>query len=311
MFDQYVKKAVDSVTDYLGIPSSDRAQGPLYKDRKDSRLFQYTIHSRRYGQFSNDLPPNLRFNINSKYSNLMPSSINTAITTLSRLSAIGSGIAGTGSTISTHTKFTQAQFWDGTDPINITLPIKLWARTDVNKEVLQPMLRLGMMALPYEGSKGSVFQSFLRAPGPNIYEIAADPTGNGIAKAISSVLTAAKNAAQKAMSAIGQEDAANAIFNANIPGISSSGGQTSGDEIIVQIGNIMKLEHCIITKVDWDVDLKRLLADSGKPMIVNGSVTIKSSTVLTASDYARFLHMGRVSVKDVVDTAKQLVGGSK
>lgn len=270
---------IDSAVDYLGIPVNNAS--PIYQSRSDTDIFKLSVVSSIHGSFSCQLPSSVRVSLSSKFSNLLEGKLGI-ISMMNKFMQANSAI--TGSTISLNTKYTTAMYWEGSAPVSLSIPLELNTRTDVDREVLQPMRILGSMALPRE-KNGS---SLLYAPGPTPIDMKSDDAKRAVSsiqKGIQSLYSDGSGFLAETQNKI--VSWADATYNRFVS--SAVDEESNQDLITIKVGKVLLFKRCIVTKVDWDVDLTRLLASTGKPMRVKGQLDFMTSCAMTADDWKKTL----------------------
>lgn len=262
---------IDSAVDYLGVPVNNAS--PIYQSRNSTDLFKVSVNSSIHGFFSCQVPSNVRLSLSSKFSNLLDGKLGLISTINKGLQATS---ALTGSMVSLNTKYTTAMYWEGSSPVSLTIPIELNARTDVDREILIPMRILSSMALPRE-RPGS---TLLAAPGPSPIDL----TDKKVKKNISKIQKTLKSyhtkkegllaSAQNTLVSWGETAIGQLVKN-------SKDGESNEDRITIKVGKVLLFKRCIVTKVDWDIDMTRLLVSTGKPMKVKGDLTFMTSSIMT------------------------------
>ena len=127
------------------------------------------INSSRHGIVKARVPEQIQMQITSEWDSILGSSGLTSIGVLvSELSKF-----------STRNEFTSALAWAGNTPIELTIPLEFYAESHAEEEVIEPIRKLGRMALP--GSK-SLFNGniiLFSPPGPRLFDL-GDATSDDI-----------------------------------------------------------------------------------------------------------------------------------
>ena len=290
--------AKSTVTDYLGISSSDVIMSPIWTSRNmASDYFFVTVSSSaQRDEVKFRLPEKFELGMKSTFSSLVEGKLGI-VSALNKF--IQTASAFTGSMVSLNTKFTTAQLWEGSSPVSISLPIEFNASNDVYKEVYENIIKLGKMALPREGNKGDWTDIFLRAPGPTPLDLANDKVLKGLTdeKKLQSNIKSVEETSWLS-------DSIKSALKSGINWLASNGkqlqvdSQEAGDNITISIGNILTFKRCIIPEIKWDFDCTRLLNGNGLPLRVTGTMSFRTTTAMTSNDFENALTVNNSSLFD-------------
>lgn len=165
--------------------------------------------------------------------------------------------------VSLLSRFMTRRIWKGTSPIGITITLQFESINNTYNDVVDPVISLMKMALPYEDNDLQVFGAkipLVSPPGPSPFTTGNDNVSND----------------QK-------------LSTGDVDKIANS--LKKGDQISIKIGNFMKFDSVIISEVTPEVS-NRMSVD-GFPISASVSISFETYEIITRETLSSRILMGR------------------
>ena len=140
------------------IPGAYGANKRMLDSANFDLSFLVSITSSQHGQVVSRVPERVSINLQSEWDTVLGGGVSKFFNFALQETA----------GISANTKFSTAQGWQGTAPIEITLPLDFYAEQSIANEVVNPIATLTKMALPRANG------SFYAPPGPRVFSNLAE-----------------------------------------------------------------------------------------------------------------------------------------
>lgn len=187
------------------------------------------------------------------------------------------------------TKSMTRRMWMGTDPITITLELRLEAENSAKEDVRQVCLFLQSLILPYLSKKGSFSEgakSVVNTKGAKLALAGGLLTGFGLPIALTGVGVAA--------GAKGLWDSTGGFGLLHPPGpspIELGYQEDMKEQISIQIGRFLYFDNVIIQECDISVPPK--FADDGSPISATFKMTFQTYEIVTRDDLVNIYSGGK------------------
>lgn len=194
--------------------------------------------------------------------------------------------------MSTTTQAMTMQVWQGSAPMDFSIPVQFLLNSDSEKDIIGPMRALMAMTLPSGLSSGvgalasnggnlSGTEGFLQSPGPKL-RLKKGVTPQQVAeRAVTGIVDSGK-AVYDYIGSAGQDGASQELLD-KLHGSTMFGLMDIYDNISLQLGSFMYFPSVVITDVSSDYEIK-LDRYSRKPIALNATIGFRTFVTPKAED---------------------------